>query len=537
MLATLKALWNLLKTALFPPLRWAGARAFHPAVLWGLHLLVLVAVLVGLYFLASVVHLGGAVDSRWSFLRGVWLPLIFLLLYALAWLVWWVWKLLFAGPDQQDFPDIDEAWAKAVQALGQHGIQLAEVPLFLVLGRPEAPEECLFDAAHKVPWVVRRIPAGEADPVRVYGNRDGVFVTCAGASLLGKYAEHLAQPTPEESAGTADFPAEVSGLETPGDQTLRAPRERKFLQILAQAAGRQATGLERRALRRDVGAPMKDLLKDPSQVEYLTARLAYFCRLLLRDRDPLCPINGILLALPFGATDTEEDALRASGVCQRDLATVRRVLQLNCPLFVLVCDLETVPGFRELVQRYTPDQRQQRLGQRFPLATALAGKPLHEQVDHSLHALGTTLFAEWVYSAFHLEKRDGTTPAAATAVNSRLFDLLAEVHDRRHHLGRVVNNALSAVEDDEPLLYGGCYVAATGADKDKDQAFVGGVVHLLLRNQDKVSWTQEALRRDARDKHWASVGYVVLGGLWLAVLAVAGYLLFGPGKGPPRTKR
>jgi hypothetical protein len=95
---------------------------------------------------------------------------------------------------------------------------------------------------------------------------------------------------------------------------------------------------------------------------------------------------------------------------------------------------------------------------------------------------------------------------------------------------------LSAVEDGEPLLYGGCYVAATGADKDSDQAFVGGVLHLLIKNQDKVSWMQTALRRDARDQRLAGLGYLLLGGLWLAVLALAGYYLLGSGKSPRGTR-
>jgi hypothetical protein len=529
MLDKLKALGRVLKAALFPPLRWAGARASSSVAVWVLHLVLVAGTLIVLYVVGVRVGLPDWIPSRW--LKNIWLPLTALLLYALAWLVWWIWKLLFAGPDQQEFPDIDRAWAEALQALGQQGIRLTEVPLFLVLGRPEADEKCLFEAAQKVPWVVRNVPAGPTEPVRVFASRDAVFVTCAGACLLGKYAQHLANPAPDQTEGTADAP-DVSAVETVGGGTLRPEPAKRFMRLLIRTAGRQATGLEKRAIRREVGAPMKDILKDAAQVEYLTARLAYFCRLLLRDRQPYCPINGILLALPFGATDTEEDALRASGVCQRDLSTVRRVLQLNCPLYVMVCDMETVPGFRELMQRYTPEQWQQRLGQRFPLATPLAGKALHEQVELSLEGLCTTLFEEWIYYAFHLEKPDGETAEAATAVNGRLFDLLAEMYDRRHHLGRVVNNTLSAVEDGEPLLYGGCYVAGTGAEKDKDQAFVGGVLHLLIKNQDKVSWTQAALHRDALDHRLMKLGYLVLGGLWLAVLAVAGYHLFGR----PRTR-
>ena len=42
------------------------------------------------------------------------------------------------------FPDISEAWEQGGRALNQAGIDLTEVPLFLVLGKPRAAEEALF---------------------------------------------------------------------------------------------------------------------------------------------------------------------------------------------------------------------------------------------------------------------------------------------------------------------------------------------------------------------------------------------------------
>src|SRR5205807_2466832 len=91
-----------------------------------------------------------------------------------------LWDLLGAE-EESSFPDIDEAWDQAVRALSREGISLNDVPLFVVLGKPVGTEEALFTASG-LNLSVRGAPHRDA-PVRVYGNRDGVYVTCPGASL------------------------------------------------------------------------------------------------------------------------------------------------------------------------------------------------------------------------------------------------------------------------------------------------------------------------------------------------------------------
>src|SRR5207247_385369 len=117
--------------------------------------------------------------------------------------------------------------------------------------------------------------------------------------------------------------------------------------------------------------PRMHLLKNAPEVELLTARLRYLCRLIVRDRKPYCPINGLMVLVPFGAMDTDDDANQTGTICQLDLQTARRAFQVNCPAFVLVCDLESAGGFKEFMERFPTEQRQRRLGQRLPLAPDL----------------------------------------------------------------------------------------------------------------------------------------------------------------------
>ena len=78
-----------------------------------------------------------------------------------------------------------------MKALDQSGIDVRSAPLFLVIGKPAGSEEALFDASGQR-LMVRRAPASVTAPLHVYAGPDAIFVTCAGASLLGNLADILA---------------------------------------------------------------------------------------------------------------------------------------------------------------------------------------------------------------------------------------------------------------------------------------------------------------------------------------------------------
>src|SRR5262249_18592436 len=148
--------------------------------------------------------------------------------------------------------------------------------------------------------------------------------------------------------------------------------------------GRPNSALERRQKRRELNLTLPDLRKDREALETNSARLEFLCSLIARDRQPFCPTNGILMLIPFGPTDNDDLARQTAEHCQRDLAAVRRMFQMRCPVFALVCDLETTQGFFEFVNQQKGDSLMQRLGQRFPLATDLSETLLREQIESSV---------------------------------------------------------------------------------------------------------------------------------------------------------
>src|SRR5262249_12005240 len=156
-------------------------------VRWALHLILLVAILVGLHFLnryllnAGLIHLPG----HRAFVAGNWLPILFLLFYALCWLSWWLYKLLSTEENLVEFPDITHAWEEAGEPLSRNGVDIRDLPLFLVLGRTEGPPEQLFQSA-RLQFTVRQTPARVDAPLHVYVTAQAIYVTCQGCSLLGR---------------------------------------------------------------------------------------------------------------------------------------------------------------------------------------------------------------------------------------------------------------------------------------------------------------------------------------------------------------
>jgi hypothetical protein len=535
-MAFLAMIWNGIRQMLgliMPFFAKAGdLRRFAPALVWVLRILILGIFIGLLYYVHRQLDLGSILPGTSSdFLRHFWLPLLGLLFVILCWLGWWVWQLLRPEEELSNFPDIDEAWEQATRALYQGGIDLSEKPLFLVIGRPAAVEEAMYQAA-ELRLGVRQAPSAAGAPLHVYAFRDGrhdsVFVTCAGASLLGKYAgilsgdqEAIELPQPADGASQASI--DLSKTARPEGDV------KQVLEILREAKrqGRELTEEERKQILKMERKGRPSLLKNASEVELARARLKHLCHLIARDRRPYCPINGMLLLIPWECASSDEEAAQAGTVCQQDLSAAREVFQLNCPLITLICDLETAAGGQQFIERFPRDRLKQRLGQRFPLLPDLEPSVLPKSIEDSARWICDSMFPTWIYKFLRPEVPTKDQPGTVTRGNAQLVKLLCQMRWRSKRLGQVLSRALTC-EDEQPLLFGGCYLAATGATPGTEQAFLPGVFRRVIENQNYVSWTDEALAQDSAQTNLARYGYVVLGAATLVAL-VLGYV-FWPGR-------
>ena len=443
----------------------------------------------------------------------------------------------------QSGPVHPAAWEEAVDALERAGIAPADVPLFLVLGRPRGPEDGLFRAA-QLQLVVEGVPQRPAAPLHVYASAEAIYVSCAGASLLGRQAALLAGAAPASSPGGDDelLDLVLGSSQEDLDKTLgkeAGGHKQEIMMILAraQAEGRSPQMLteeERNEIRlllaewkaaqafRQIRAPRPNLLKDQAEVDLQTARLRHLCRLIARDRRPYCPVNGILLLVPLAASDSDDDAHQTALVCQHDLATAQAALQVHCPRIALVCDLETVPGFAEFAHHFPERQRQRRLGQRFPLVPA-PEVAVPQAIEEMGAWIGRMLIPTAVSKHFRVEATERPEDCAAiTRGNVRLFQFMAEMRERQKRIGRLLAKGVAA-DGAGPPLFGGCYLAGTGPHP-RDQAFVAGVFRRLIENQDFVAWTADALAEEASYARWTRAGYIVITLFTAAALALVFFL-------------
>lgn len=512
-MAILTSIWNGLKSLFALILPFLGGRSWRsiaPALRWVLHFIMLALVLVLLAYLNWHFDLEKSLRSPFPQLHRVWLPMLFLLVYLLGWMGHWLWRLL--GPEHlsAEFPDIDDAWDEALASLRHAGLDVTETPMFLVLGRPVGREEALFSAAH-MQWAVQQSPKGEGAPLHVYASREAIFVTCAESSALGRQARLFGgNPATESAAG--DLPQrledEIQALFNRAKEQGRGPDQLNAdekVQLGELQAQKQAALVQRDS------ASKAPLLKNKPVVDELRARLEYVCRLILRDRRPYCPVNGILVVVPAPALRTEIESNQVAALVQADLQTARNVLDLECPTLLLVSDLQKAPGFRAFLEDVPVSQRESFLGQSFPLLPDVDPPQVAGMFDEGVswlcqHQVLTSLFPK-----FRLEPSQGETPGrpgSALRKNFHLYQFWDYLRQARKRLARIAQRCAQTV-DGAPPMVAGCFFAATGEDATQQQAFVSGAMRLLVQNQNYVTWTPQALAQERGYQSMTRAGYVL----------------------------
>ena len=138
----------------------------------------------------------------------------------------------------------------------------------------------------------------------------------------------------------------------------------------------------------------------------------------------------------------------------------------------------------------------------------------------SAHLCGA--FEDWVYTLFR-EQQALTRPG-----NLRLYGLLCKVRcNLKLRLAEILAGGFGydprQTPHDQPLLFSGCYFAATGPTPDR-QAFVKSVFDKLLDEQENVEWTRQALVNEQRYTLLATTGWVVAAILFITLIAALFYV-------------
>lgn len=527
----------------------ADFRNWNRWVRLGIHLLLLGLVLWGLYY----------VQGKWGWLnrnllaqapqaiRDYYLCLLFLLLYALCWAGYALVRMFASEDEVSEFPDIEKAWRTATGELEKAGFRMndaeAAPPLFLVLGKPAGGMDALFKACG---WNFQVRTPAEADArVVVYACYDpfGVFVTvpeatgwsAVCATLLGetKYAPATGSPEAADASKTLSFGNDGEGMEQLGLsagegyelKTLLRMRthgeldeaQRDRLELLAAKGNRGGAA----------GAAAGPFTVRADALRTGERELRFLCKLVGKARWPLCPVNGVLVLVPWAAGESETIAQVVARELAANLSVARDAFRLHYPTVAAICDVEAARGFGQFRAAFKADQLKQRIGQRIPLvpvrtdATPETATLIRRGIQWIAHAI----MPVWILSALRLDvKTAGGTDEQNP--NRELYRLLREVHRRVPGFASILSRVPvgkggdDAEELDELPLLGGCYLAGTG-NRPFRQAFVTGIFQRLIDDQAAVSWTRGAYAEDQRFRRMTTVGYAAIGVLVAGVAALA----------------
>ena len=155
-------------------------------------------------------------------------------------------------------------------------------------------------------------PLSGDSPLRVYAWDEAIFVTCPGASAWAYFCHSATNPDNDLGMGNVNepsqdktmMPGQVLGgldqsLQNEFQQLLRIQSERGSLEahdrIRLDELGQMvnaAAFASRAAAVRSVRVPDEVRVRE-------TRRLRYLCKLIRQDRNPWCPINGMLVIVPW----------------------------------------------------------------------------------------------------------------------------------------------------------------------------------------------------------------------------------------------
>ena len=532
-----RGIWAAMKwlgaCLIWPFTAWRESRRVRAVVRWTVHVLAVVVILGCLTYLNYLLQLDALLAVPASALRYVWAPLLFLLAYCLAWIAWALWRLLSSSAAVSPFPDLDEAWDEVLESLNRAGKDITRTPLFLVLGRPAESEEGWIRAAGLTRDMLTFARRPNA-PLWAAGNEKGIYVGCPGSSLLGRQAEllgrwkhtsrELAASSPcTRSAGADDSLPAWSAMETGQSQHPETfDRLQRTVALLTEEEVETEPQSEcPQPEAEPETVPRPSLLHDDELITRCERRIRHLCGLIARSRAPYCPLNGVLLAVPFAATDDERLANETAELIERDLESIQEVIRMEAPAVVVVCDLETVPGGAEFLRRFPARQKDRRLGVPFPSLADCDRQRGPRAIEEGTRWICERLMPPLVYRLINVEATAGEEDVPSRRAHARLYRLLEEFRGREARFRRMLIRSLYATPDREtPWHPGGLFFAATGSDVAKQQAFAAGVLPRLREMQNHVGWTEATLREDATLRRWAALGYVGIAAVATAVIGV-----------------
>ena len=423
------------------------------------------------------------------------------------------------------YSDIDRVITEGLQELADRKIEVLKTPIFLVLGTENVLNNRLvIEAAAGKPTTLA--PKTGDDCLSIHASQDAIWIFPHGCNSIS-VVNHLATPTESDQDSDDDsLHDSIAGTMSADDMEFEAEDEsarwgktHNFDEFEPPIDG-GTIQME------DDFDPMRDASAshvaptarfNPLDLEQAEERLRHVCRWLRKIRGNVCPINGVLTAIPFEAIVSKSEHL--SKAVQADLKILREELQVRVPNTLLVSGMENEPGFTTMTNLLGPHRTEkQRIGKGAHEKASPENKYLAVIAKQAASAIEDQIFDLFQQGEV---LRNSNTP--------NLFRLLCRMR------GNFGTNLIKIVEDsfgfdpfkqhelsNSQFLFGGCYFAAGGIRK-KEHAFLPSVLAKVFELRSNFDWSMDAQRRDLLYQKQAA--WVSLIGL-SALVAIAALLAF-----------
>lgn len=521
------------KVALAPFVALGSGTFAGGSLIWLLHGILVAAICGGLWFANAWLGLDSSVHAPSRWLREMWLPLVFLLTYGVAWVGLWTWRAFTMPQAASPFPEIDTAWQQAIAALGRHGTNLTEKPLILLLGEPAGRETELLSALELSP-TFGPLPSKAESPLRLFADESANYLLCHDASVLSACAEQVVLE--RLAAKPHAISAPTIATETRLPTALRAPAlvgahagdkgsetvNHAINPASSTAEVEQPFEAAEAAVEDLVAAFENDVVPTRDQKPLVSAedadlandRLEHLLRLVADERGTTPPVSGVALLMPCDTAADSRTALATTEAIRHDLEVVAQVAKVRCPVVSIVTDLQHTPGCGRVLHALSADRKHRRFGKDLPLNSLTSEQVLRETVESLTNNMATTLCER----LFHIGNEQSV--AADMQENASLFAFQRTMAERGRHLQEMLAQGLAGEQAEAwPLV--SCNLVATGDPVAGSQAFGGGILEGLVEQTPRTTWTTEALAEDARCERTVTFGYA---GLAAAVVIVAGML-------------
>lgn len=419
-----------------------------------------------LFTLLLVVISGGrlAFQSWWTPGKGLLLILLLLVVPLFVYLAMRLWL----HEEVSRWRDIEQAWKEAAAELARQQVDIRNAPLFIVLGTDGRDEEQALMQMAPTPFVVVSAPPGSA-PLHVYAGHDAIFVCLSTIGHCCAVAASLARPEQKKPAAAGEA---------------------------APARGAALTATQR--------AEAYD-------------RLTAFCERIVAVRQPLAPINGIVVIapLPQGGDAPDQSSVFGSAVAE-DLLQMTRSFGLRAPITFCFTESTTTRGFKEVGDLLSAADRTRAVGQALPLGPPVTAADV-EAVTVNAYGKLSDLLGGLLSDDKAVERP--TANRSIVALSCRLRTAGVE------SMTRIVQRSIDLVTEDAGPLLAGCYLVFL-SPRGAGGFFGRGFFERMLAAQGDLDWTAARLRLDRRYRLVASLLTVTIAIAAVVTVATAAWRLF-----------